>query len=52
MLELLILGLAGLFFGAGMSSHRHRAPRGMTVLWYVLSAVSLVLAVATFEGNS
>jgi hypothetical protein len=52
MLELLILGVAGLCFGAGMSAHRHGAPRRMTALWYGLSGAGLVLAVLTLQGNS
>jgi hypothetical protein len=51
MLELLILGLAGLCFGAGMSAHRHGAPRRMTALWYSLSGAGLLLAALTFQGN-
>jgi hypothetical protein len=51
-LELMVLGLAGLCFGAGMSAHRHRAPRRMTVLWYTLSGFGLVLAALTLQGNS
>jgi hypothetical protein len=41
----MILGLAGLCFGAGMSAHRHRAPTRMTATWYTLSGIGLVLAV-------
>jgi hypothetical protein len=52
MLELLILGIAGLCFGVGMSAHRHGAPRRMTLLWYALSALGLLVAVLTFQGNS
>jgi hypothetical protein len=52
MVELLLLGIAGLCFGAGMSASRHRAPRRMTVLWYALSGLGLAVAVLTFQGNS
>jgi hypothetical protein len=51
-LELILLAIAGVCFGAGMSASKHRAPRRMTVLWYVLSGVGLLLAVATFPGSS
>jgi len=51
MLELLILGIAGLCFGAGMGAARVGAPRRMIVLWYTLSGAAVVLAVLTFQGN-
>jgi hypothetical protein len=49
-LQLIVLAVAGLCFGAGMGASKHRAPRRMTVLWYALSSVGLVLAVVTFPG--
>lgn len=52
MLQLLILGVSGLCFGAGLSAAKHGAPRRMIVLWYVLSGAAFVLALLTFEGNT
>ena len=50
-LELMVLALSGLCFGAGMGASKHRAPRRMTVLWYVLAGAGLLLAVVTLPGN-
>lgn len=50
MVSMLLVGLAGLAFGGGMSASRHRAPRPLVVLLYGGAAVALVLAVATFRG--
>jgi hypothetical protein len=51
-LQLLVLAVAGLCFGAGMSASKHRAPRRMTVLWYVLAGIGVVLAAVTIPGNA
>jgi hypothetical protein len=52
MLELLVLALSGVCFGAGMGASKHRAPRRMAILWYVLAGAGLTLAVVTLPGNS
>ncbi len=52
MLELMVLALSGLCFGAGMGASKQRAPRRMTILWYLLAGAGLLLAVVTVPGNS
>lgn len=51
MLELLLLAVSGLCFGAGMGAAKHRAPRRMAVLWYLLAGIGLTLAVVTLPAN-
>jgi hypothetical protein len=48
--SMVLVGLAGLAFGGGMSASRHRAPRPLVVLLYGGSVLAVVLAVVTFRG--
>lgn len=48
--ELLLLGLAGLLVGAGLSAARRGAPVLLRRGLYALAAVALVLAMLTFPG--
>jgi hypothetical protein len=50
MVSMLLVGVAGLAFGGGMSASKHRAPRGLVALLYGTSALAALLAAATFEG--
>ena len=48
MTELLLLALAGLLVGAGLSAAKRGAPRPLAVIFYVMAALALALAVLTF----
>lgn len=48
MTELLILAVAGLLVGAGMSATRRSAPKPLVRSFYALALVALVLVVLTF----
>jgi hypothetical protein len=52
MVSMLLVGLAGLAFGAGMSASKHRAARPLVVAFYGAAAVSVALAALTFQGNA
>lgn len=51
MTELLLLALAGLLVGAGLSAAKRGAPRPLVVTFYAMAAVALVLAVLTFPRD-
>ncbi len=47
MLQLVILGIAGLLGGAALGAARNRAPRPLLISLLVMAAIALVLAVAS-----
>jgi heme A synthase len=49
--ELLLLALAGLLVGAGLSAAKRGAPRPLYVTFHVMAALALVLAAVTFPRD-
>jgi hypothetical protein len=45
-LELMVLGVAGLLAGAALGSRKNGAPMALTIVFLLLAAVAAVLAVA------
>jgi hypothetical protein len=48
--ELVLLGLAGMLIGAGLSATKRRAPRALIGALYALAFVALVFAIVTLQG--
>jgi hypothetical protein len=49
MLELLSLGVAGMFVGAALSARKRAAPLPLIIVFLVMAAMCLLIAIRTFQ---